>query len=230
MRLLVSGARLPVALALCLAGVAGGSAVAAEAKVPELHIAEGRAYGVLDGRPLGAVLETFARATGLVYEVAVPLGGEPLSGRLDGLPAAEALVQLLRPFDYTAVWRTDGTIGRLKVTGPRTGLRNASGEEPEPSLADAMVADAIDGAVVEPEHQAIRTEETWWANLSEEELLEEARFMDLEALASETGVPVAHLYDDGSGGDGEPTLNLNLIANLLQQLENQAEQRGLQDQ
>lgn len=223
-----------LALGLCLALATIAQAEAAETKDRQFEIVEGRAYGVLDRQALDAVLEVYARATGMVYEVAEPLGGETITGRFDGPPAGEALVELLRGFDYTAVWRADGTIGRLKVTGLRAGYRDAGGgtvesPAPEPTVEAAMDPDVADDRdIVGFEDQEFRTDEASLANLSRAELREAVEFMDLEALAGEVGMPAEQLYLEPSGEELEPAPDLNLIRNLLQQLENQAEQHGLQ--
>lgn len=63
----------------------------------------------------------------MACEVAEPLGSQLLSGRLDGLLAGEALRDLLRHFDCTAVRRADGTIEWLKVTSLRSAYRELGG-------------------------------------------------------------------------------------------------------
>ena len=224
-----------LALALRLAFGASTAAEAAEPKAPNLRVVESRAFGVVVGEPLEAVLEAFARDTGLVYEVAGPLGGQLLSGRFDDMPAGEALADLLRHFDYTAVWRSDGTIGRLKVTGLRAGYHNdgtaaISGPGPELNVEEAAELVAADDRDIRGfEDREIWPEETSLANLGHAELREAAEFMDLDALAGKVGMPVEQLYLEPSGEELEPAPDLNLIRNLLQQLENRAEQLTSQE-
>ena len=237
-----SGVGIALALGLCVAATANSAAAAdggetvtivetAAAKAPDpdspgLHIFKGRAYGVLDKQPLDEVLEAYARATGMAYEVDEPLGSHPISGRLDGLPAGEALVDLLRHFDYTAVWRADGMIERLKVTSLRSAYRQVAGGAASASGA-ASAAPRVQSAARRVGEE-IRQEETLEANLTEEEPIEDASFeaslMDLFAFAMKVGIPEEDLYLVSPGSGRETEYNLVLIAELVRQMEDEKTQ------
>ncbi len=192
-----------LAAGLCLAAMAQ---VAAGAEPAALRFAEGRVFGVIAEQPLAETLDLFAAATGLDYRVPEDLLGHPVSGRFEGAPAAEALERLLRPFDYIAVSGADGAIATLRIRG----LRGAG----QGSEGTAATTTAPAGGAVEERQPYIYS-------LSDEELLEEAEYLDLEALAAEAGVPLEALYDGVSARTGKPELNINFLRSLLERRERQ---------
>ena len=61
-----------------------------------------------------------------------------------------------------------------------------------------------------------------WTGLSDRERVDDARSMDLEALARDTDTPLEELFYPLPDGEvGEPEPNLAVIGNLLQQLMNE---------
>ena len=208
------------ALVLCLAltGAPGARAVPDEADAERLRIQDGRVFGVLDRQPLAQVLESFARATDMDYDLSAGLGEERISGRYEGLPVGEALGHLLRRFDHMAIWRVDGTIAKLQVTGRRASYRDLGGTvAAETSAEPAHETEPAGVSATEPEAdlEELSEESVTPPGLTAEELLEEARFMDLEELAEQAGLSVEDLYFEPSGDQLEPQLNPNILGTLL---------------
>ena len=212
---------LTLALGFGLATAAGPAAwatpeqAAAQVERAALSITEGQAFGTVRGEALGAVLEVFVEAAGLSYKAPEELLGHPVSGRFAGEPAAKALERLLRPFDYLAVYRGDGTVERLTVRGLRSGAPASAAVEVGP-----VTKAAVEGArapLAEPAVAEDPAEDVEPARqMTEAELIEEAEFSDLEALARDAGVPLEALYEEPAGEGEAPRYNINVLEHLLQ--------------
>lgn len=206
-----AGRLVALALGLCLAvavpaaGAASDRAATADRQQAVFSISEGRAFGAVRGEALGTVLDVFVEAAGLSYKAPEELLGHPVSGRFAGEPSARALERMLRPFDYLAVYRGNGTVKRLTVRGLRSGARATAAVEvvPAPQPAPAAAEDLPEET--EPPRP-----------MTQAELIEEAEFSDIEALAKEAGVPLEALYDRPAGDGGEPRYNTNILEHLLQ--------------
>lgn len=197
----ITGPAIALALGLGLAA----ATLAAAAEPAALTITEGRVFGAVSEQPLAEALEVFVETTGLDYRAPEELLGHPVSGRFEGAPAAEALEHLLRPFNYLAVTGADGAIATLRIRGLR-----AAGQGSEGAATATPTA---------PASQTGEKAQPYYQSLDDEELLEEAQYLDLEALAAEAGVPLAALYDGVSKTTGKPELNINFLRSLLERRE-----------
>lgn len=115
-----------VAAVLCLFAVGDGPASAAETDTVaapdgvgplDLQVTDGMVTGAFERRPVAEVLEALREQADFDYEADDEVLDVPVSRRFDAVPLAEALTDLLRPFNYTMVFAPGGTVRRLHITG-----------------------------------------------------------------------------------------------------------------
>ena len=123
-----------IAAAFCLFAASNSPLATEEKRAPsafndvgllDVQIADGLVTGVVVRRPIAEVLEALRDQAAFDYEVDDAVLDVAVSRRFDAAPLADALADLLRPFNHTVIsFSPEGTVRRLQISG----LRGQPGE------------------------------------------------------------------------------------------------------